>query len=391
MENRNIINNNANSEKSFFTPKKIIIYSIITIVFCVFIFLIYKFIFDIDFNTITSSISNSYNNNNLFFLWLFLLLIFPFYNCLLRVIPYKYKLKQRGIYVKWYDWIIFCFITFFIGAITPFAMGSEPYIMYWLKKKGLQLKEATAIVASFTVINPFIQVLITWPSFFIICASYSANSNNPGWIGSFWSVFVGLMFDLIGTFFWFIMSISRRAHYILNLFIAKIKKIFKMKYKSKEEIKEEYIKNSSFRKLFMAELRDKKFVIILSIGSLIWNILYYSSLIFAFNFIDPSFRFNAFDLFNYANIATTANNFIPIPGAEGTLQAVLILFIENSTYGFNGTHEELKIICTNSVFIWRTFSFYITAFPGILAFIYLCIRELFFYIRRNKREKPKYI
>ena len=381
----NVQNNKNNS--TFFSKKKIIIYSVSFLVLAAFIVLIYKFFINIEFNEITSSLSNSYQENNLFFLWVFLLILFPAYNCFLRIIPYLYKLKKKLIRVEWYNWTIFCFITFFIASITPFSMGSEPYIIYWLTKRGLTAKEATALVASFTVINPFMQVLITWPSFFYIASTYASNSINYEWVAVFWTVFVGLVFDLLGAIFWFLMSTFKTFHYWIGLIINWSKKSFKMKnVKSKEEIRNEYIEQAAFRKVFMQELKDWKFVAILACGSLLWNVFYYCSLIFSFELIDKDFRFNAWDLFNYANVAVTANNFIPIPGAEGTIQATIAVLVQFSNNNhFIGNQEELKMITNNSVFIWRAFTFYITTILGVVTFIVYIVQEWYkFYIRNKK-------
>ncbi len=381
----NMKNQAQQQASKFFTKKKIIIFSVSLVVFVAFVVLTSKFLFDINFGTIGNLITNSYQVNRLFFLWFFLLFIFPIFTSVFRIFIYWYKLRKKQIFVEWYNWLIFCFITFFIGAITPFSMGSEPYIIYWLKKRGLTLRESTAIVASFTAVYPFVQVLITWPSFFIICNDYVAHLNNSAWITSFWIVFAGLMCDLFVTIFWIVTSTSKNIHYWFNLAINKVKKILRLKYKSNEELKDEFKNKGVFRKLFFEQLKDWKFTTCLVLGSIIWNVLYYCSLIFAFNLMEGNFSFNPGDLFNYANVATTANNFIPIPGAEGSLQAILILFIQNSTKGIN--HDELKIVTNNSVFIWRTFTFYLTAIAGILALVALILKEFYKFIVNKMKTK----
>ncbi len=368
--------NSIKKSESYFTKKRIIIFSIITIIFIAFIILTSKFFFDINFKKIYDLLAQSYKSGSMFWLWLFLLMLFPIYNWWFRIVLYKYKLKKCHIYVQWYDWICFCFISFFIANITPFQFGAEPYIIYWLKKKGISLKEATAMVASLSVVSPFVQVLITWPSFFVLCSDYGINSVDPGWVGCFWSVFTGLMFDLMGTTFTLLMSISKKAHYYWNVLINKVKKIFKLKYKTNQEIENEYVKNASFKKLFLKEVKDIKFLIFTILGSITWNVLYYCTMIFAFHLTAPNAWINAAELFNYTNVSTTANNFIPIPGAEGTLQAVLNIFIINSkTTTISVPAEQLSSLTTNTVFIWRTFTFYIVAIFGIFALFVIVFKE----------------
>lgn len=145
----------------FFTKKKIVFITLTLAVFVVFIALLMKYFFNIEMNQIIATLQRAFTENRLFFLWLVLLVGFPIFNCFWRIWPYYLRLKDHNIYVEWYNWIIFCFITFLISSITPFAIGSEPYIIYWINKRGLSTKDAASIVASVMVLNPFVQVLIT--------------------------------------------------------------------------------------------------------------------------------------------------------------------------------------------------------------------------------------
>lgn len=145
----------------FFTKKKIVFITLTLAVFVVFIALLMKYFFNIEMNQIIATLQRAFAENRLFFLWLVLLVGFPIFNCFWRIWPYYLRLKDHNIYVEWYNWIIFCFITFLISSITPFAIGSEPYIIYWINKRGLSTKDAASIVASVMVLNPFVQVLIT--------------------------------------------------------------------------------------------------------------------------------------------------------------------------------------------------------------------------------------
>ncbi len=375
------------SDTGFFTRKKMITYSLVTIVFIIFIVLVSKFILDINFGDMFSSLSESYQKNNNFFLWVFLLLLFPLYNVCFNFIIYWYKLKKRNIIVEWYNWFIFIGTSFFIKAITPFALGSEPYAIYWLTKRGLSAKEATAIVSSFTIVCPFIQILITWPSFFWLCSFYgvqAANANSK-WILCFWLTFAGLLVDITVTVFVSFMSFSKNFHYFFNLAINKVKKVFKLKFKTKEEIKEEYIINQSFKKIFINEIKDYKFMIFLVVLNIFWNFFYYSSMFYAMKLvIGAEAGLSFIDVFNYVNVGVTANNFIPIPGAEGTLQSLLQTFISTSpnvTTSLGDAH-----VVANMTFIFRFFSFYICSLYGLFNFLGLIAKELTKKIQLRKHE-----
>lgn len=360
------------SGDSFFSKKKTLMLLFWVLISATLIGLTIKFVLDINFRTIYELLSNSFHNNKYFWLWLVLLFIFPIYNCFLRIFCYYYKLRKKKIFVRWYEWLNFCFFTIFIGGITPFSMGAEPYIIFWLKKRGLTLKEASAVVLSFTIISPLSQILITWPSFFVICTDYKNNANNVIWLTCFWTVFVGLFFDLVACAFTFLVGYSKRAHYVINVVINRIKKTVRMKYKTNEKIKIEYIQNQEFKKLFLNEMKNIKFVILLSFLSLTYNFIYYFSFNFSFNLLDPNFSVSQFELFNYINVATTANNFIPLPGGEGTLQTVIISFIVQS----NGDVEGIKELTNGATYIWRSTTFYITVLIGALVFFYILFNNL---------------
>lgn len=385
MENKQT-NIEQNQESSFFTKKKILMYVCCVLIFALIIFLVYKFVIQINFKLLFTSLGDN-SSTSLFPLWLTFLILFPCYNVFVKIFSFGHKLKQRGVVVEWYNWLIFSFLCFFIGGITPFAMGAEPYMIYWLTKRGLKPKEATAIVASFTVINPFIQVLITWPSFFYVCSMYQQNSSDPYWLGCFWAVFCGLMFDLMATCFWLIMSLSKKIHFWINYMISRLRKMVRLSYKTKEEIKQEYVNNAAFQKAFIKEMKDIKFTIALAFMSFLWNAYYYAALILAFNLLNPNNGISPWDIFNYVNIASTANNFIPIPGAEGTLQGTIATFIRTTNDISSLGNEQLKVLCDNSVFVWRFFTFYITTLLGLLSFVIMMCQEGYKSIIQSKRKK----
>lgn len=163
-----------------------------------------------------------------------------------------------------------------------------------------------------------------------------------------------------------------------------------MKYKQKEEIKTEYFTNASFKKTFLNQMKDWKFVISIVIGGIVWNVYYYSTLILSFNLIDPNNTLNPGELFNYVNVASTANNLVPIPGAEGTIQAMLLLFIQSSAErqdGMNVNPEALKNIINSSVIIWRTFTFYLTTALGAAFFLLFLFKESYKTRQKNRRNK----
>lgn len=87
--------------------------------------------------------------------------------------------------------------------------------------------------------------------------------------------------------------------------------------------------------------------------------MYYFSMFFSIELVVPyipSERIhilaNTFwNTYNFANVASVANNFIPIPGGEGTIQFVLISFFNSSTTSINTGGLDLNTTIKQTVFI----------------------------------------
>ena len=287
-------------------------------------------------------------------------------------------MKKINLKAKWYDWILFSVIGSFLSATTPFAVGDDPYTIFWLRKNGMTTKQATATVASVGVLGPFSQIIITWPSFFVLCSNYSVLSVNWEWKLLFWLTFMGLIFDFLGFSFYWLISYSKNVHYIINICFNYFRKIFGKSCKTKEEIRKEFKENGAFQKEFMKELKDIKFLIPFAIGNILWNILYYITMIFSFKLLNPGLVINYFSVFNYVNVAVTANNFIPIPGGEGTIQILLITFIKNGNdISGNLNNKSIEEVINSAVFIWRFFTFYLIALLGLISFTITSVRIIY--------------
>ncbi|MGL4947954.1 MAG: glycosyltransferase [Mycoplasma sp.] len=384
-----------NNDNVFFTKKKVItMIALLIVVVCAIV--TSTSLFNINFDTIGNFIQNAFETNPLFSLWVCLSLLFPIYFIFLRAWSYSYKLKKNNIKAKWYEWISFSLICGFLNAVTPFSIGSEPYCIYWLRKKGLALQKASVIVAANTIIFPFIQILITWPSFFVLCASYDILSLQPQWMMIFWFSFMGLIFDILGFVCLWLLAYSKNIHFLIGVIVNKSKKLLKMKYINNNEIRIQFKEKASFQKDFTNELKDWKFMIIFSLGTVLWNFIYYFSMYFSLELISPSgLNINFWDVYHYTNVSLTANNFIPIPGGEGTLQYFLgqYLFFGNSI-DYGNTGIDPRSFVDSGVFIWRSFTYYLMAAMGLIPFVIQMISNFrnsdsVKLLRKNNKEYDK--
>ncbi|MGL5640457.1 MAG: lysylphosphatidylglycerol synthase transmembrane domain-containing protein [Mycoplasmoidaceae bacterium] len=366
--------NSINDKNIFFTKKKVIILFIATIFLIALSTTISIVFLKIDIVSINNFFIEGFKQaNNMFFLWLFLMFSFPLFASFWRYIMFYTRLRREKLNIKWYDWLFFIFISAFLNAVTPFSIGSEPYTLFWLKSQGLETRKSLILLASTNIIIFLSQVLVTWPSFFVVCSSYGIYGSVQEWSISFWLTFVGITFDFMTFLTIFLLTYSKRIHFILNKAYHWLRRKLKMSYKTKEDIRIKYMQKAVFKKEFIEEMKDYKYYIFILIGNVIWNVLMYSSMYFSFKLSGINEEINFWDLFNYTNIAYTANNWVPSPGGEGTLQILLITFIN----GININVDDLfKENVNNIIFIWRIFTFYL---PAVIGMICLPISASLFY------------
>ncbi len=375
-------NQNLDSN-DFFTKKRIIMLFTFTIFTIIFSIVISIFALKIDINEINNFFTKAYTNNPHFFLWIFLLFLFPIYENFSRFFTLHLRIRKDGIKAKWWDWLLFVFIGPFLNAVTPFSTGNEPYTLFWLKTKGVDTKKSLLILSSMGFFHPLIQIIITWPSFLVISMNYGEFHTDPTWLLIYWVSFLGLIFNLIAFLSFFALVYSRRVHFALNSIYYWLRKKVRMSYKTKEEIKNKYIEKATFKNEFIQEIKDYKYYTYFIIQMIVWNIIYYISIFFVYELsslsITTGSNISFWDWFNYTNVAVTANNWVPIGGAEGTLQIAMITFLNSSIPP--SAVESAKTEIVSIIFIWRLFNFYI---PGMLGFICFPI-SAFIFIKKYKK------
>ncbi|MGL4617308.1 MAG: lysylphosphatidylglycerol synthase transmembrane domain-containing protein [Mycoplasmoidaceae bacterium] len=362
------------SDNIFFTKKRVTILFIAAIFVIAFSTVISVFLLDINPDSINNFFIEGFKQaDNMFFLWLFLMFSFPLFASFWRYLVLYIRLRKENCKAKWYDWIFLVFIGSFLNAVTPFSIGNEPYTLFWLKTKGLETRKSLLILASTGITGSLAQIIITWPSFFIVSASYGEFGNSPQWSLGYWLAFIGLTFDLIAISSFFALTYSRRIHFTLNILYYWLRKKLKMSYKTKEDIRIKYIQKAVFKKEFIEEIKNYKFYMFVLTGNVIWNLIMYSSMYFSFKLSGSDYDIPFSDWYNYTNIAFTANNWVPIPGGEGTLQILIITFINGVNTNVDNIFKENV---NNIIFVWRIFTFYLSATIGMIC---LPISIRFFY------------
>ncbi|SYV95027.1 Uncharacterised protein, partial [Mycoplasmoides gallisepticum] len=91
-------------------------------------------------------------------------------------------------------------------------------------------------------------------------------------------------------------------------------------------------------------------------------IFQYSSVYMSLVILDSklTYLYNFIKVFNFSNVAITANNFIPIPGGEGTIQVTLELYFQSLVNPSLLSREFIRYFdskafntdINNTIFLW---------------------------------------
>ncbi|WP_027123679.1 lysylphosphatidylglycerol synthase transmembrane domain-containing protein [Mycoplasmoides pirum] len=387
----NDVNSNLeNVEKksqSFWTKKNIIWGIIFVVILLLIIVFTSIYLFNIDFSQIVQLV----NNNSLagkegFLIGLILAYIYQwFWNsfCIF------YSARKHYVKAKWYEWIIFGATIIFINGITPFSLGSEPYKVYWLSRHGLTSKESLLIVSSISIYWTITQIVLTWPSFIIISTRYNEIISQPQGTLAYWFSFGGMILDIIVFSSLVTVSISSKFHLFLANQYNKILHKFKLPYSSKEELISEFREKAIFKKAYIAELKRWDCVLIQLIGTSCMALMQYFSVYFAIQLLNVKgiSQLSVEDIFNVSNVAISGNNFIPIPGAEGSIQIILSIFIQAFAGPTIVIDQTTKEQLNQAIFVWRSFLFYLPVITGLLFLGYV----LWYHIHDEKHGNWKKI
>lgn len=363
-----------NKPNVFWTKNKIIYFSIFFIITIVLLSLTVVFILNIDINKIFNDIGNGLKITDYQFVFLIILLIFPIIRAICYINYYYLFLRKEKIYLSAYEWFFLGFVTVFIISITPSSIGSEPFIIYFLNRKVKNLKKTSATVLCSSLIGQCTSIFVTLPSFIWYCAMVNYQNLDMQNNTAFWFLLIGIFMDFVVLVSFIILGFTKKIHYWTAIIFHKIKKLLKLKYKTNSEIEKEIVENAEFKNEVLKQFKNIKISIITFVLFVLYNILYYVCVYFSMTLINGVATLNFWEIFNYTNIATTANNFIPIPGSEGTLQWLLKILLANSV-----TDVELL---NNSIFIWRFFTTQLTTLIGLL---FIVVEIAKYYITKKRK------
>lgn len=248
--------------------------------------------------------------------------------------------------------------TNFFHAITPFAVGGQPYEIYSLKKSKLKITEATNVsIVNFIVYQIALVLLgiiaIVYNHHFVLLKENDLLKN---------LVVIGFLVNFIVIVALFLLTCTKKINKILMKFIIKVlNKIHIVKNKD-EKIKQfnEYL--NEFHQGAKILLQDKKLfikLIFVHFIGLISSYLIPLTLAYAMG-ISSYTGIEAIVLSSYVMLIGA---FVPIPGGTGGLEYGFMTF-----YGSFIKGRKLNAI----MLLWRFITYY---FAMILGAILLGIRK----------------
>lgn len=248
--------------------------------------------------------------------------------------------------------------TNFFHAITPFAVGGQPYEIYSLKKSKLKITEATNVsIVNFIVYQIALVLLgiiaIVYNHHFVLLKENDLLKN---------LVVVGFLVNFIVIVALFLLTCTKKINKILMKFIIKVlNKIHLVKNKD-EKIKQfnEYL--NEFHQGAKILLHDKKLfikLIFVHFIGLISSYLIPLTLAYAMG-LSSYTGIEAIVLSSYVMLIGA---FVPIPGGTGGLEYGFMTF-----YGSFIKGSKLNAI----MLLWRFITYY---FAMILGAILLGIRK----------------
>lgn len=337
-------------------------------------------------------------------LWLFLILVSAFININRNFITLLPRIRAFGYHISYKDSLIFGTVINFLMVLTPLNFVSDPYTVFWMKTKGVPISRATSILFSNTLIWQVAQIIVNIP-FFTICA---INANlllvDAEGTALFTMICIGVAFDIIGLVLMFLINFSKNFHYFCARVFNWFKKIFKMKYSTKEQTAEKYKKRAVMKQDFIASMKDKKttsWILFLWVAGEVLNMFYmpfclYFMQYFALNksgieqIVQASFNFGW--TFTSSRLAVCANRINFLPGQAMGLEASLVKLLNVysdfkiiPSTGLTSTDiNNIKMsVSKNAVVLSKMFVTWLPAFIGLFGFIVLTKQQ----IKQSKQGK----
>ncbi len=343
---------------------------------------------DVNLKQLQTTINQAQNESKLVWLFIMLILLAPLFRSIFLVFSVWIRLREKHIKVSIWNWLSYIGATVFITAITPFAIGSEPYAIFWIESRGVSTKEASVMVVSISLIRQIANMLITIPCFIYVMTFAASILMSHDGVIVFSFILSGVALDLIVLTFLLTLALNQNIHFYLSLWWNKVKTYIGRTPRTYEEIKAKYKTNQEFKTAFLADVKVFRYFTLNIILYMVYDVFEYIGMFLAIKALFPTdVLFNQADvvwqIFSLTAIAIVSNNFIPMPGGEGSTQVIMQLLFSTMSNNFESIRSQLG----NIILLWRSFSFYV---PATLGFILIVMKASEYLInQRISKVKQK--
>ncbi|MGC9384484.1 MAG: lysylphosphatidylglycerol synthase transmembrane domain-containing protein [Kosmotogaceae bacterium] len=269
-----------------------------------------------------------------------------------------------GIKFRFRDAFVNNFLMQYFNNITPLAVGGQPYQVYDLTARGINLTTAAAVIVSryvTTNIAIIIVAMIFLPQY------WRAFLNIPG-IGIF--VFFGAFMSFAMLFLLATVSYSQKMLNILLKLLTKRKfmrkllsKFLKCRPLDVREILRE--KFQEFHKYMLIIWRKSPLSMILDIFlaisfSFVFKFILYFVLVGIVNSSGATLNASLIDVWGIQELLYLVAYYVPSPGASGAMEAGLFFMLGGSVS---------KSLLGVGIAIWRIITYHLIIIVGTIAFL----------------------
>ena len=378
--------------KKIYSKKNIFFLLFFFIISIVFVSLAFIFVLKIDIKQFFGAINNGFNKKIGYILFICFCLGF-LWSIAYAFLGFYPRLSTLNVHIPTWEYIIFSLTIAFFKGITPPSIFIDPYTMFWLKSKGLSTDKATSIVITNSFTWQAAALIITIPSFIYLWVIDDGFmrlvQNTEGWF-TLLTIVLGMGFNLLCFFGWFILCWSKKIHFILSYLGNWVKKKFGMKYHTKEQIEQKYQVRATMRNNFIELIKNWKISLLCLFGYFCFEAYSYLSICFGLIFTKDNIDIKFYMAFNCANVAITANTiFFFVPSGILTLDKFLwdLLTITNCWENKVLKEEIKEKIVGNSIFLWRCFFTYLPTLVGTIGAVPLITIQIVRYKNKKKNEK----
>lgn len=342
-----------------------------------------------DINSIGATFSNILNGNNWAYLLVALLLIIVYLALWPMSLASFTKSLKMDLPLR--DVISIGNSEHFYSGITPFAVGGQPFQVYFLAKCGQNAADSTgAIMGTFAVhlMASNLYAIIALFFFPIFIKAAEEGIQGMEWMNATTFtviVSIGYAMNLLTLVFTFAMGFSKKLR---NFFVWLMKVLGKIKFLKKAVDKgiasfETYCDNTQLA--FQEIIHHKKATLISLLFRVLADLAFYSIPYFLMLAVGVDFSSNPFYSYILTTLGTsfaiTAVVFIPTPGNTGGADyAFAIVASSLIVGGFAYTNGSVFEVSTVVSLLWRLFTYY---FVLLVSFIF----SLTLQFRIDRRDK----